>query len=99
LTWEQVKSGGVSRSDAAYVKFASGGAGGGLISIAQAKRLFAIAKQAGRTDEQIKTYLKKHHKIEHTKDIPKEIYDEVCDELQNDDYFKNGIVESQEVGQ
>lgn len=68
LTWEQVKSGGINQSQTASVNFATGGAGGGKISVPQQKRLFAIAKKAGKTDEQIKQYLTDLG-IEHTRDI------------------------------
>lgn len=70
LTWEQVKSGGINQTETASVKFANGGAGGGKISEAQQKRLFAIAKKSGKTNEQIKQYLTDLG-IDHTKDISK----------------------------
>ena len=50
----------------------------GKISEAQAKRFFAIAKGAGKTDADIKAYLKETLSIEHTADILKDKYDAVC---------------------
>lgn len=49
----------------------------GKISEAQAKRFFAIAKGAGKTDTEIKAYLKETLSIEHTADILKDKYDSV----------------------
>uniref|UniRef100_A0A6M3JB18 Putative DNA recombination protein n=1 Tax=viral metagenome TaxID=1070528 RepID=A0A6M3JB18_9ZZZZ len=45
----------------------------------QRKRFYAIAKAAGKTDDQIKGYLKIALNIEHTRDIPVIMYDELCD--------------------
>lgn len=56
------------------VKYASGGGGGGLISEAQAKRLFAIGK--GNHD-MIKVVLKGFG-YEHSKDIKREDYEAIC---------------------
>lgn len=78
LTWEQVKAGGIDPSKAAKVKYANGGAGGGIISEAQGKRLWAITKQSGKTEEVLKNYLKSVHNIDHSKDIPKDKYEEIC---------------------
>jgi hypothetical protein len=47
------------------------------ISDAQAKRFFAIAKGSGKSDEVIKAYII-DLKLEHTKDMPKSIYEEAC---------------------
>jgi len=47
------------------------------ISEAQAKRFFAIAKGAGKTDVEIKAHLKETLNIEHTADIPKDKYDAI----------------------
>jgi hypothetical protein len=47
------------------------------ISEAQAKRFFAIAKGAGKTDVEIKAHLKEALNIEHTADIPKDKYDAI----------------------
>lgn len=50
---------------------------GDAISEAQRKRFYAIAKSAGKSDEEIKNYLK-FIGVEHTKDIPKAKYDDAC---------------------
>jgi len=78
LTWEQVKAGGIDQGKAATVKYASGGAGGGIISEAQRKRLYAIYKGAGKTDEQVKDYLKEKYNIESSKEINKSDYESIC---------------------
>ena len=49
-----------------------------VISDAQRKRLFAIYKGAGKTDDEVKVYLKDKYKIESSKDILKKDYDEIC---------------------
>ncbi len=48
------------------------------ISEAQAKRFYAIAKSTKATDDQIKEWLYREYDIEHTKDIPKSLYNEIC---------------------
>jgi hypothetical protein len=48
-----------------------------LISDAQAKRFWAIAKSSGKTEDEIKGYYKQLG-IEHTKDIPKRYYESAC---------------------
>lgn len=49
-----------------------------LISDAQRKRFYALYKNAGKSDEQAQAYLRDTYGIEHSRDIPKSIYDEVC---------------------
>ena len=49
-----------------------------LISEAQRKRLYAIYKQAGKNDEEVKEFLFMNYDIEHSKDIPRDKYDEIC---------------------
>jgi hypothetical protein len=44
----------------------------------QQKRLFAIAKQAGMTTQQLRTFLTEHYGITSTKDIPWKQYEEIC---------------------
>lgn len=58
-------------------KFASGGQGGGLISEAQAKRLYALAKKGNKSDEQMKAYLKTLG-YENSKDIERKDYEKIC---------------------
>lgn len=77
LTWAQVQAGGVDQSKTAAVKYASGGAGGGIVSEAQTKRLYAISKGAGKTDEQMKAILKEFGYAS-SKEIKKEHYEEIC---------------------
>ena len=48
------------------------------ISEPQRKRLYAIWKTAGKSDEDVHSYLVEHYGIEHTKDITKDIYEEIC---------------------
>lgn len=48
------------------------------ISEAQRKRFYAIYKNAGRTDEEVKQHLKDEYGIESSKDISKEIYEDIC---------------------
>ncbi len=60
------------------------------ISQAQVKRFFAIAKTTGATDEQIKEWLYREYDIEHSKDIPKAMYDEICTKIKEDLSVKGG---------
>jgi hypothetical protein len=50
------------------------------ISIAQQKRMFAIAKDAGKSNEQVREVLGRHG-FEHSHEIRRSIYDEICNEL------------------
>lgn len=45
---------------------------------AQLKRLFAIAKKAGWTTDQLKTHLLLMYRVEHTKELTREQYNELC---------------------
>ena len=78
LTWEEVRAGGIDPNKASKVSYAKGGNGGGKISEAQAKRLFAILKQSGKSEEDLKQYLLDSYKIENTKDIDKKDYETIC---------------------
>jgi len=51
------------------------------ISDPQRKRFYAIAKNTKATDDQIKEWLFKEYKIEHSKNIPKNLYDEICEKV------------------
>lgn len=77
LTWEQVKAGGINTEKTAKVQYASGGAGGGLISEAQQKRLYAISKGAKKTDEQMKAIMAEYGYAS-SKEIKKEHYEDIC---------------------
>ena len=48
------------------------------ISEAQRKRFYAIYKNAGKTDDEVKEYLFMNYDVEHSKDIPRDKYDEIC---------------------
>lgn len=50
-----------------------------LISDAQRKRLFAIAKGSGWNDAQMKDYLRKRLGLESTREIRDNVYDQLCD--------------------
>lgn len=83
-TMDELRAAGVDLSGAANVTYAEGGAGGGKISDAQGKRLFAILMagaddEAGRTtrQEELKKFLKEKFKIEHSKDIDKKDYEAI----------------------
>lgn len=47
------------------------------ISEAQRKRFYAIYKNAGKTDDEVKEYLFMNYDIEHSVDIPKDKYEEI----------------------
>jgi phage recombination protein Bet len=51
---------------------------GDCISDKQRKRLYAIYKGAGKSDAEVKLHLKRGYGIEHTADIPKNVYEVVC---------------------
>ena len=78
LTWEEVNAGGVEQNQISKVTYAAGGAGGGKISDAQAKRLYAIVKKNGLSNEIMQKYLKDNFKIDNSKDIDKKDYETIC---------------------
>jgi hypothetical protein len=49
-----------------------------FITEAQRKRLFAIYRTAGKTDDEMKEYLFEVHGIESSKEIPKSEYESIC---------------------
>lgn len=75
LTWDQVRSGGIDK--VSKVNYASGGSGGGVISEAQGKRLFAMSKEFGKTPDQVKEYIGSLG-YESSKDIKKSDYEKIC---------------------
>jgi hypothetical protein len=85
LTWEEVSKANpdITREKCAKIKYAEGGQGGGKISEGQRKRLFAISKEVGVSEEVLKNYLKENYKIEHTADIEKKDYDRICTWVQS----------------
>lgn len=60
-----------------------GKASGDVISEAQGKRFYAIAKGAGWSDQEIKDYLKREYGIEHSRDIKKSDYEKICAAIQS----------------
>ena len=53
--------------------------GESIVSEAQAKRFYALGKGAGKTDDEMKEYLKASLGIDSTKKIPRKDYDAVCE--------------------
>lgn len=51
----------------------------GNISDAQKKRFYAIAKGSGKSDDEIRAYLKESFNIETSADIPRDKYNSACD--------------------
>lgn len=78
LTWEELEKSGIARDKSSKVDYAKGGNGGGKISEAQAKRFFAICKQSGKSDEEVKKHLKETYKIDSSKEIKTSDYEAIC---------------------
>ena len=55
-----------------------------LISEAQAKRFYAIAKGAGWNDDGLKAWLVKNYNIDSTKKISRTIYEHICEKVKED---------------
>lgn len=55
-----------------------------LISDAQCKRFYAIAKGAGWNDDDLKAWLVENYKIDSTKKISRTIYEYICEKVQED---------------
>lgn len=55
-----------------------------LISEAQAKRFYAIAKGAGWNDNGLKAWLVKNYKIDSMKKINRTIYEHICEKVKED---------------
>lgn len=66
----------------AKAKAAPNGSGGeevpNAISVPQGKRFYAIYKQAGKSDEEVKAHLQQTYGITSSKQITRDIYDEIC---------------------
>jgi len=56
----------------------------GVITEPQRKRFYVIAKKTGATDDAIKEWLLAEYGIEHTRDIPKSTYEEICNRVVDD---------------
>ena len=78
MKWEELEAAGIHKDKSAKVTYATGGQGGGKISEAQAKRLFAIMKSSGMKEEDLKKYLKEKYKVEQSKDINRSDYEAIC---------------------
>lgn len=90
LRWEQLEEGGIKKSDIPKVEYKkttqpkteNGNSQSNYsdqpISDAQRKRLFAISTGAGKTEEQVKEYLKAKLGTESTKEIKRKDYENVC---------------------
>jgi hypothetical protein len=55
-----------------------------VITPAQAKRFYAIAKSTKSSDEEIKDWLARSYNLHSTKDIPVDLYDEICTRVVNE---------------
>ena len=53
--------------------------GARMISDGQRRRLYALYKSAGRTDEEVKAYLMQTYGIASSRDIPVSVYEEICE--------------------
>ena len=73
---------GKSRPTSAPLPTRSASQSDDMISDAQRKRLYAIAKNAGFEDDQIKADLKAQFGYEHSKDIKRSEYEAVCNFFQ-----------------
>jgi hypothetical protein len=84
-TIEELRESGIDLEKVGKVDYAGGGAGGGKISEAQGKRLFAILMSGSQGDEDknsrqeaLKSFMKSNYKVEHTKEIDRPAYDAIC---------------------
>lgn len=60
----------------------SDGRGGQVISEKQLGRLWTIARRTKRTDAEVHSWLKRRYNLEHSRDIPRGRYDEICNWLE-----------------
>jgi hypothetical protein len=84
-TIEDLVAAGIKFEGSAKVNYANGGAGGGLISEAQGKRLFAIMKAKNVGEELFRNYLSENYSYcdAHTKNIKREDYEVISKWLEN----------------
>ena len=59
----------------------------GVISLAQGKRLFAISRTSGIETEQLKMFLMHFYGYEHSNQVTKNKYEEICDLLSSKEKF------------
>lgn len=81
FTSQDLKANGINPDGVSKVNFKSGAEGGGntsVISEAQRKRLFAITKNIGIHENDLKEYLKKNYKIDSTSKILRSDYEAIC---------------------
>jgi len=82
MSAEDLQHNGISVSGIAKVDYQKGAEGGGkteFISAAQQKRLFAICKANGLSENQLKTYLTLHHNVDSTSQIKRgKQYENIC---------------------
>jgi len=82
MSAEDLKNNGVNLTGVAKVNYQKGAEGGGkteFISQAQQKQLFTIAKNNGISENQLKTYMTLHHKVDLTSKILRgKQYDDIC---------------------
>lgn len=97
LTWEEVENGGVEQQKTTKVTYAQGGAGGGKISEAQGKRLFAIAKKNNVSEVELQSYLKKTYNVSFSKDIDKKDYEIICAWVENHGKVDDDGISSEDI--
>lgn len=85
FTMEDLDKAGINLGKVTKINYAGGGKGGGTISEAQGKRLFAILAQGSKTSGEreerqslLKAYLHDEFGIETTKEIERSNYEKVC---------------------
>ena len=71
---------------------------GNLISEKQGQRFFAIYRANGKTDAQAQAYLKKAYGIDSIRDIPRSIYDAVCQWAQTRQDALGEVLSEEELG-
>lgn len=80
FTMEDLEQAGIKLTGG--VSYAEGGGGGGLISEAQGKRLYAISKTAKVSEETLKATCKAFG-YDHSKDIKKSDYEAICKAIED----------------
>ena len=83
---EMLKQAGIDLGQVGAIDYGGGakheGQASDKISEAQRKRFYSLAKKAGWDDEPLKAWLTKTYGWEHSADITKAKYDEVCQKVQ-----------------
>jgi len=85
FTWDDLKEANIATDKIGKVTYASGGAGGGLISEAQGKRLFAILKVSKIDEQEFRAYLTTSYTYceGSTKNIKWQDYEKICKWIEN----------------